>query len=181
MTRAIIGVSVAAAIFLSYGPATAQPVASFGALQQQLRAGDVVRVATTEHGTLQGRIARIAADALDLDANGQRRRLLEADIREVARHGDSVWNGVRNGLLIGLAAGAALAVAASVARCEDTQGCAGETLGAVATGAAYGAGIGLVVDASRQDNSVIYRASSPAGRVARDGTNRRVVGVVFRF
>jgi hypothetical protein len=106
-----------------------------------------------------GRVTGRPTATLGLIAEGRVVRLSAVDIARITTAGDSVLDGLGKGALAGAVSGLGLALF-GVATHDGgpTIPTAGEfTLYLTALGAGIGAGIGLVVDASRSGTRTVYR------------------------
>ena len=87
--------------------AEAQPQASaFGDLWRHVKSGDTVFVMDGSGRETTGVFAKVSDSNLSLLVDGQLQDLPVTDVRQIARRGDSVWNG----FLIGAAIGAVIGV-----------------------------------------------------------------------
>jgi hypothetical protein len=137
------------AVIMSGGCAAKQPARSFLDLRERLHSGSTVYVTDTTGTETKGTIVDVSASSLILDVNGFDRRMDQGSVRDVQRHGDSLWNG----MLIGVAVGASAMLMADprYERCaNDTQKlCANPQMGqrvlAVGIMGAVGAGIDALI------------------------------------
>src|SRR5262245_19308873 len=117
--------------------------------------------------TVRGRVADVTADAIVVWDRGARLNLPLFGVRRIDRLGDSLFNGAAIGAGIG-ASSAALGMAQA---CHNS-GCA-DTLGSidprwVFVGSLLGAGIGILVDRTREGRRTVYPA--PPGSTPRPST-----------
>ena len=89
-----------------------QPVSTFPDLWMRLKSGDRVFVTDGSGRQTAGVFAKVSDSSISLLVDGQLQDLPVADVREIARQGDSLWNG----FLIGAGIGAALGVSKNSAR-----------------------------------------------------------------
>ena len=132
-------------------PAEAQkPVESFQDLWMRVKTGDTVTVTDGSGQETTAVFAKVSDSTLSLLVGGQFRDIPFADVREVAKKGDSVWNG----FLIGAGIGAALGAASGGC---DELGCYSRGAGAAATGLVFGGG-GALIDHFIKGRTVVFRA-----------------------
>ena len=87
-------------------PAEAQkPVESFADLWMRLKTGDTVSVTDGSGRETGGVFAKVSDATLSLLVDGQFRDIPSADVREIAKQGDSVLDGLWKGAAIGEALG----------------------------------------------------------------------------
>lgn len=145
MLAALCACSVAAC-----GPL--QPTGSWPELGRRLTTGKPVAVTDTAGAEVRGRVSSIAAASLTLNVAGASRQFDAADVRQVRRDGDPLWNGLAWGAGFG-AAGALL----SDPRCSGPSTCHADIPQRLAFVAAMAAaGIGL--DALHRDRTILYRS-----------------------
>ena len=139
------------------------PVNSFDDLWTKVKSGDTVYVLDANARETTGTFERVSAASMSLLVDGQIREIPLSDIRQVARRGDSLWNGA----LIGAAFGGVLGAVASTSlndqsQCSDPN-CitSGERVAvALVSAGLYGA-IGAGIDALIHGRTVVYRATTP--------------------
>jgi hypothetical protein len=131
-----------------------QPVRSWPALIPHVAPGQPVTVVDAAGGEARGSLAAISAESITLDVGGVVRQFNASSVREVARNGDPLWNGLAMGAAIGTAAALLPDNVCSGApsTCEGSQ-----IPGRVAI-AAIGAALGVAADALHRDRSVLYAA-----------------------
>jgi hypothetical protein len=141
------------AIVAGGGCAARQPARSFVDLQERLHSGNTVYVADNAGTETKGKVVEVSGSALVLDVKGIQRRVEQGSIRDVQRHGDSLWNGTLIGLAVG--ASAMLLGDPKYERCtNDAQRLCqnpqtGQRLLAVAIAGAAGAGIDALIGRRR--------------------------------
>ena len=137
------------------------PVSAFSDLWTRLKSGDRVFVTDGSGLAIDGVFAKASDSTLGLLVDGQVRDIPAADVREISRRGDSLWNG----FLIGAGIGAALG-AVAYASCDDAYGectdqAASAAIGAVSGALIYG-GIGALIDHFIKGRTVVFRVKSTA-------------------
>lgn len=147
-----------------------KPVGSMERLSATVKSGDTVYVTDSSGLETKGTFINLADATLTMLVEGELRRLPASDLRQVARRGDSL----RNGILIGVAVGVGAAVASPSNPCDppDAQGfptefyCGGsKDAAAVAFGAAFGV-IGGWIDRHFKGRTVVFRAGpAPTVRI----------------
>ena len=146
-------------------PQTVGVATSFEQLRVIVGPGAKVTVTDAGNTQLSGRIAELSSSSLSIIANGTRHDFGEGDIASIRqRRGDPLGNGALWGFAVG-AGLAALAAGATAADC-DCDVNAGVWLWLVAGNAAFGAGLGVGIDALIRRDHVIYR-QSPRPTVSR--------------
>ena len=145
----------------SCAAAEAQPQASaFGDLWQHVKSGDTVFVTDGSGRETTGVFAKVSDSNLSLLVDGQLRDLPVMDVRQIARRGDSVWNG----FLIGAALGAAIEIA-SFANCDDTyEECVHPAAAGAVGGLVFG-GVGALIDHFIKGRTVVFRVKNTALRL----------------
>jgi hypothetical protein len=146
----------------SRGGATRGPVSSFDELWTKVKSGDTVYVLDSSARETTGTFAKASQASMELLVDGQIREIPLTDIRQVARRGDSLWNGA----LIGAAFGAVTLQAS----CGSALNGSGECtrlgrVGLAMMGAGVWGAIGAGIDALIHGRTVVYR--STAQRTAR--------------
>jgi hypothetical protein len=148
------------------GCAHVRATESWPELGQRLSPGKSVTVTTTSGHEVAGRIAAISGDSLQLTVNGATQQFGSADLREVRRNGDSLWNG----LAIGAAIGATMVAlpdsryynCGATALCTDRQ---------IPERLTFFAGVtvaGIIIDALHRDRTLLYRSpATPVGKGVR--------------
>ena len=195
MTRSCTRIRRAACLWACVGLALgtdlwAQPadrtpqVVGFATSFEQLRVlvGPGAKVTVTDAGDTQlsGRIVELSSSSLSIIANGTRRDFGEGDIASIRqRRGDPLGNGALWGAAIS-AGLVVLTLSVTAADC-DCDVSAGAWLWLVAGNAAFGAGLGVGIDALIRRDHVIYR-QSPRPAISRRLTitpalGRRSAGV----
>jgi hypothetical protein len=145
------------------------PVNSFEDLWTKVKSGDTVYVLDANARETTGTFERVSATSMLLMIDGQIREIPLSDIRQIARRGDSLWNGALIGATFGGVVGAvASANLHGENQCSDPNCVTGGERVAVALVSAgvYGA-IGAGIDALIHGRTVVYRA-----------TTQRTVGLV---
>lgn len=149
-----------------------QPVSSLADLWMRIRSGDAISVREGSGQETAGIFAKVSDSAVSLVVDGQPRDIPSVDVREIARDGDSVWNGFWIGVGIGAAIGAG-----ATANCD---GCAHPAAAAVTGGVVYG-GLGALIDYLRKGRTVVFRAGSttvrlrPAVAIGRAGVSASIL------
>jgi hypothetical protein len=143
-----------------------QTTPSFNALAGRIRINQEIWVTDASGREVRGRLRRLAADSLDVDADGSR-TFAAADVRRLrARDRDPL----KNGVLIGLGIGGSLGTAWCIGAIADDSGdidAGVECAEGFTVFPALGALFGLAVDVLRPGRiHVIYEASG-AGQAAR--------------
>jgi hypothetical protein len=139
--------------------AEAQAVSSLSDLWMQVKSGDQVFVTEGNGKETAGVFASVSASALNLTVEGQLREIPAADVREIARRGDSLLNG----FLIGAGIGAVVE-AAAFADCDETvEECIHPAAAAAIGGAVFG-GVGALIDHFIKGRTVVFRVKGTALR-----------------
>ena len=148
-----------------------QSVNRFADLSTRIKSGDRVFVKDASGQETSGVFAKVSDTSLSILVNGNLREVPATEVREIARQGDSV----RNGLLIGAAFGAgvaAIAVVGTSSECKEPRspysGCIPPAAGAVvavAGGLVYG-GIGALIDHFIKGRTVVFKAQRTAFRLS---------------
>ena len=143
---------------LAAAPASAQSVGPFRELGAAVQEGDSVIVRDQAGNTVRGTVSGVSSSVLSVRVNGVAREWPATDVAEVRRRGDS-W---RNGALWGLAIGGGTAAALggyTFALCGNVGGadCSRLKRQSVLLPLAAGVGIGLLVDALRSGETVVYK------------------------
>jgi len=129
-----------------------EPVASFAALQQLVKAGDTVTVSDASGATTKGTIASLTDASLVLRLGADQRTYAESDVSRIRqRRQDSVLNG----LLIGAGIGAVFA-ALGASSCANDFGCNDPAAAFYALGIGVGAGAGMGIDAAIRGERTIF-------------------------
>ena len=142
---------------LADAPASAQSV-SFRELGAAVKEGDSVVVRDLAGNTVRGTVSGVSSSVLSVRVNGVAREWPATDVAEVRRRGDS-W---RNGALWGLAIGGGTAVVLggyTFALCANEGGadCPQLKTQSVLIPLVAGVGIGLLVDALKSGETVVYK------------------------
>ena len=157
MTLLLLALVIAGSV-----PAEAQkPLESSADLGMRVKTGDTVTVTDGSGQQTTAVFAKVSDSTLTLLVGGQLRDIPFADVREVAKQGDSLWNG----FLIGAGIGAALG-AASEASCdrEVYVDCVSPAAGAAVIGLLSG-GVGAFIDHLIKGRTVVFRVKSTARRL----------------
>ena len=152
---------VVLALFACSACAHVQPTQSWAELRQRLAPGRPISVADADGTEVQGKVSAVSASALTLNVDDDLRRFDGADVREVRRNGDPLWNGFAIGAGVGVL-GALLPdnrCSGRPLRCDDRQIPQRVAFLAAATA------VGVAIDALHRDRTVLYR--SPARVVVR--------------
>jgi len=140
-----------------------EPVKSFDQLSTRLKPGDRVWVTDARGQEVEGRIERLSAGALTLDADAPT-KFAAPDVRLIR---ESKRDSLRNGTLIGLGIGGSLAAAWCIAAAADNspEVSAGvECFEGTVVFAGLGTLFGLFIDAaSPGKGAVVYRAPGAPG------------------
>jgi hypothetical protein len=129
-----------------------QPVGALADLWSRAKSGDTIYVTDANAREVTGVLTKVSDAAVTLVVDGQLRDIAAADIREIARRGDSVWNG----FWIGAALGGVMGGALGAGGCE--RDCAASAVAAgLIVGAEFG-GIGALIDHFIPGRKVVYRA-----------------------
>jgi hypothetical protein len=132
----------------------------FEALKGRLERGQRLVVTTTDGRQVRGRFESIDASSLTVHAGGKVREFRQTDVREFRRRGDRLWDGALWGMGGGALSGALIA--------RDRPGCGGEEalcagLG-LAVGVPIGAVVGMMIDALRPHNDLLFSRSQAQSR-----------------
>ena len=132
---------------------TAGPVPSLTNLWTRTTSGNVVYVTDLRGGQVTGVFQYASAQSITLFVDGQLREIAEADIRQLARQGDSVWNGAG----IGMAVGGVLGAVSGGCTQSQRQGCgSGVRVGAGIVSAAFYGLVGAGVDALVKGRTTVF-------------------------
>jgi hypothetical protein len=132
-----------------------QPVGSMETLLSRVKSGDTVYVTDSMARETTGTFVKLADGTLTVLAGGQLRDMPTLDVRQVSRHGDSVWNG----FLIGAAIGVALGAVGGAMQNDYAVSITANTL-------MFG-GISALIDHFIDGRTVVYRAGPrPTVRIA---------------
>ena len=176
---------LALALLIGSGiPVEAQsPVGSFADLWMRLRTGD--RVSVTDGSGLEtgGVFLKVSDTTLSILVDGQSRDIPSAGVREIAKQGDSVLDGLWKGAAIG--GGIGLVFGAIVLSGDDVGGYLSDeaTMGIIVGGsAAYGTGIGALIDYFHKGHTVVFRVKGTALRLRPElNVERRGVSASMAF
>lgn len=136
---------------LFVGCAPLPPAQSWPELSRRLATGNPVVVTDTSGSEVRGRVAAVSTASLTLNVADASRRFEPAEVRQVRRDGDTLWNGLAWGAAFG-AGGALLSdPQCSQSKCDPQVP---QRLAFVAAMAAAGVGI----DALHRDQTVLYRS-----------------------
>ena len=135
----------------------AQTVATFQELGTVVRVGDSVLVRDQQGQQTAGVVSELSPSALRVRIDGATREWVAGDVTEVRRRGDSLVNGALWGLAIGggvagLWGGATFALCAN----EGGRNCPQLKVLSTFTPIAAGLGIGLLVDALRSGDTLVF-------------------------
>jgi hypothetical protein len=128
------------------------PALTFRELADVVTSGERLVVTTGEQGRVRGRLATLDASRLVVRAGDDVREFREADVVEVRRRGDRLWNGALIGAGVGGLGGAL--IGRSRPGCDEATFCGG--LGFL-IGMPLGAIVGLTVDAAMPHDHVLFR------------------------
>jgi hypothetical protein len=140
--------------FSMTGCAHVQPAQSWAELVQRLEPGTRVSVTDAGGTEVRGRVSSLSASSLTLNVAEALRQFDPADVRDVRRDGDPLWNGLAIGAGVGVL-GAALPdnrCSGQPPRCDDKQVPERVTFAVVAITT------GIAVDAWRRDRRSLYGA-----------------------
>ena len=160
MAKSIVTAALMVVMATAASVAQAQDVADGPAeiINARIKAGDTVYVTDASGERVKGKFDGLSEGTLRMSINGELRKVAMSDVREVARRGDSLWNGVLIGATIGAIGGAAAA-----SHCSELPDLCGQTQTMMAVALVYG-GIGAGIDALIPGRTRIYQAS-PASAV----------------
>lgn len=142
--------------FMFFGllEAHAQQATSFEQLQLLVKPGDTVTVTESTGQLSKGKIAELTRSSLRLVVGGVVRDIAATDVSEVKqRRSDPLGNGARNGAIAGAAFGTFSAFFGDCPR----GSCGGQRVAIVGVMGAFGAGLGVGVDALIIRTKVVYR------------------------
>ena len=160
MTLLLLALVIAGSV-----PAEAQkPVESFADVWMRVKTGDTVIVTDGSGQQTTAVFAKVSDSTLSLLVGGQLRDIPFTDVREVAKQGDSLWNGFLIGAGIGAAFGAAsqascLSQAYSIGRYCPPPGAVAVPLGLLS------GGVGALIDHFIIGRTVVFRVKSTALRL----------------
>jgi hypothetical protein len=131
------------------------PVSSFSDLWTRIQTGDGISVIDTNGRKTMGTFAHVSTSSIALQVDGQLREFPVLEVRQLARRGNRMWQG----MLLGAAAGAAVGVSRGVATgCGAATGCSVDRP-AGAVGGFFGGGtLGAITGALIPRHMVIYRS-----------------------
>ena len=138
-----------------------QPVSSLNELWMRIKSGDRVFVTDGSGRETAGVFAQVSASTLSLVVDGQLHDIPSVDIREIAKRGDSVWNGFLIGASVGAVLGALTGAAVGCEECDEPVSGAAEL--AVGQGIFFG-GVGALIDYLIKGRTVAFRVSTTALR-----------------
>lgn len=149
--RATLGTLAAASIISVASASHASAQADFSTVN--VKAGDVIYVTTLAGAQISGRIARLTSTTLSIDGYDFKPELG----LKIEKLGDRLWDGSVIGAVAGLALGLFSAadecgIDWSVARCS-------------LAGAAWGGGLGLLIDWQHKGRTVVYSGARSASRL----------------
>lgn len=133
------------------------PVSSFGELWTRIQTGDGIFVLDRNGRKTMGTFAHVSTSSIALQVDGQLREFPVLEVRQVARRGNRIWQG----MLLGAAVGAAVGVSRGVATgCGAATGCTVDRP-AGAVGGFFGGGtLGAITGALIPRHTVVYRSGS---------------------
>ena len=151
-------------LICSLGAAEAQGVSSLAELSTRVPSGQQVYVRNSGGWEVSGTFLRVSDSMLSLMVDGKPHDIPVGEVREVARRGDSVWNG----FLIGAAFGALMGALESGEGEQEvdlcTPGAACRLTHAVLVAPTLG-GIGALIDRFIVGRTVVFRVPSTALRL----------------
>lgn len=155
-------------------PALAQePASSPGELRQIVKVDESATIVTTDGHRLTGSVEAVTDTALIVRMRSGTEALPFERVKEViVRRHDPLWNGILIGMGIGAVAGLIPDYYDDCKECHDSL------YGSIA----FGAGVGLLVDALVRSGRLVYRAPGKEGRISLGWQNTsRQVGVALRL
>ena len=157
MTKALLswalgGTVLGASTLLGGSVALAQGTSS--PLQEAVLVGDRVEVFGPK-GDVDGRVVGLTADAIELDVDGHRERVVAVDIGWIERIGDPVLEGVFIG------GGLAAALFSQLATYECSSGCGRKRAEGALWGVAIGGLVGGLIDGAGAQRRVVYGSRQP--------------------
>jgi hypothetical protein len=136
------------------GCAHLPPTQSWPELAGRLDTGSPVAVTDAQGMEVRGRVSAVSSASLTLAVKGMTRQFDSADVRQVRRDGDRLWNGLAIGAAVGVL-GSALTdnrCSGEPVRCDDKQIPERIAFAAVATAA------GIGIDALHRDRRMVYES-----------------------
>jgi hypothetical protein len=154
-------VTLALALMIGGVAEAQQPVSNVADLWTRLRSGDTVYVTEATGQETTGVFAKASDAFVTVMVDGALRDIPSADIREIAKRGDRLWNG----FLIGAGVGATIG-AVAFSSCDDIyEGeCDHPAAAAVGLGLFYG-GVGALIDHFVKGRTVVYRVPGTTARM----------------
>lgn len=146
---------------------TAEAPMSFQSLLPSIKPGDRVRIEDHAGATITGRLTRLTADEIRMEAGGREQVIASRDVRVVSR----IQGSVRRGMLIGLGVMVPL-LALSECRGGKNHYCAE----GVEWGVILGAGLGACAGGLFPRSTTVYRAGKSEARLA-PVLSRHAVGI----
>ena len=154
----IIAFWLAVLAMVAAAPASAQPASGFQGLAAAILQGDSVIVRDRLGNSVRGTVDNVSSSTLRVRVDGIVREWAAPDVAEVRRRGDSLVNGALWGLLAG---GGTAAVSGglmfTLCANEGGQNCPQLKKLSIAVPLAAGVGIGLLVDALRSGETVVFK------------------------
>jgi len=144
--------------FAAAAPAAAQD--SFASVQDRLRPGDTVVIVDDGGVETRAKVLSVGVSELRVSSDGHERVWREENTWRIARHGDSVRNGMMWGAVAGAGAGVVGGLALASLLMNEGHDSAGPFLFVVGAGALSGAGIGAGFDALIRGRTLIYQKRS---------------------
>ena len=170
----IIGLLAGGLTALPADPAFAQePASSPSELRQIIKVDEGAIIVTTDGHRLTGSVEAVTDTALIIRMKSGTEVLSFERVEEViVRRHDPLWNGI----LIGMGIGAVAGLIPDYY--DDCEECHDSLYGSIA----FGAGVGLLVDALIRSRRVVYRAPETGARISLDWqiTSRRT-GMALRL
>jgi hypothetical protein len=137
------------------------PAQTFGALAGRLEPDQRLVVTTADGTKVRGRFESVDGSRLLLRTGRTVRDFAEADVREVRRRGDRLWNGALFGAGAGGLGGAVIGASRPGCSGSDASFCAG--LGFL-LGVPLGVLVGITVDAAMPHSHVLFDRSEAQSR-----------------
>ena len=150
MRRTVVPLVFGSLLFC-FGNVEAQT--SFEELPKKVKPGQKVYVTDPLARETEGTLVRLSDTSLTLLVRGAEREFARGDVEQVARRGDSL----RNGMIIGSAVAGGLGLLSVLTDDCTEDFSAAACAGVVGLNAAFGAGVGALIDFGVKGKTVVYR------------------------
>ena len=143
-------------LMLSITPAFAQQATSFDQLQVLVRPGDTIVVTDTGGHSTKGKVQSISPSTLKIAHNKEVREFTQNETLQITERRQ---DGLGNGAAAGAAVGGGFGTLVVIAACRASSGCnTGVALEYIGINSAFGAGVGVLIDALVTHRRTIFQA-----------------------